>query len=405
MLLPYATDRPPKNPPLVVVALVLLNFVLFGIVALTLLKRDASSLVVMYANLSLTPSSLRWWAPITYAFLHEDVFHLSANMLFLWVFGASVEDALEWKRFLAFFFGAAIVTGMLQVLMTRIAPGADPTLPIIGASGAVSAIVGVFAVRFYRSRIRFIGLPIQVPALLLVALALASEMGAAIYKLVAQGNASQAVAHWSHIGGFVLGLAVAQLTKQYSAGRQEYMAVDARAAMEKGAPMSAVRRWEAILVTQPDDPDVHLELGRAWLGCGDRDQAISHFRNAIDRLLQAEKKNEAAGAYVELTRIDPKQALESAKHFAVAAALEELGDFRHAAAAFVLLVNQHPEAPETERALLRLGGIYLQRLDSPKEAAGVLAQFLERYPQSDWKSYAEAQHKIATERSTANGAK
>src|SRR5262249_27308343 len=153
----------------------LLHFLLFGIAGLVMRLRGPDGLVVWYANLSLVPASLRWYAPLTYSLLHEDTLHLAVNMLFLWVFGGSVEDALGWKRFLALYVGAAVATGLLQAGMTFAFPGADRTMPILGASGAVSAVVGVFAVRFYRSRIRFIGLPWRVPAIALLAVALLSE--------------------------------------------------------------------------------------------------------------------------------------------------------------------------------------------------------------------------------------
>jgi membrane associated rhomboid family serine protease len=398
MLLPYASDRPPKNPPLVVVFIVLLNFVIFGLIAVMLRLRGEAPLVLWYANLSLTPSSLRWFTPLTYAFLHEDVFHLSLNMLFLWVFGASVEDALRWKRFLLLYLCAAVVTGLLQAFMTRLLPGADPTLPIIGASGAVSAVVGVFAVRFYRSRIRFIGLPFRVPALVLVALALLGEMGAAIYQLLGGGRTGQAAAHWAHIGGFVLGMAWAQATRQFFAGRQEYMAADARAAMEKGAPLSAVRRWESVLSNRPNDPDVQAELGRAWLGAGDRDQAVAHLTQAVSGYLVGERRVEGVQCYVEMVRIDPRLVLPAEQQFALAAALEEQGEFRAAVAAFQVLLRNWPDAAEAERALLRMAGLYLQRLDAPKQAADVFQTFLDRYPESQWRGYAEDQLRIARSR-------
>src|SRR5207302_11419343 len=110
-------------------------------------------------------------------------------MLFLWVFGGSVEDAIGWKRFLGLYFGSAVATGLLQVGMTYALPGADRTMPIAGASGAVSAILGVFAVRFYRSRIRFIGLPFRIPAVLLLGIVLVGEMASVLWYMLQRGHA------------------------------------------------------------------------------------------------------------------------------------------------------------------------------------------------------------------------
>src|SRR5689334_3034012 len=115
MLLPYASDRPPGKPPVTVAIIVLFNFVVFGGIIAGLQFKDTDT-VALYVNLSLVPTAFRWYSPITYCFLHTGVLHLSANMLFLWVFGGSIEDALGWKRFLGLYLGAAIVTGLLQAL-------------------------------------------------------------------------------------------------------------------------------------------------------------------------------------------------------------------------------------------------------------------------------------------------
>src|SRR5947207_4514850 len=150
MLLPYSSDRPPRNPPLAVVALVLIHFAVFGIIAAAIWLHRSDAAVRWYANLSLVPGSFRWYTLLTYSLLHDDIFHLSVNMLFLWVFGGSVEDALGRRRFLGLYIIAAVVAGLLQVGMTLAIGGAARTMPIVGASGAISAVVGDFPVRFYR---------------------------------------------------------------------------------------------------------------------------------------------------------------------------------------------------------------------------------------------------------------
>jgi membrane associated rhomboid family serine protease len=390
MLLPYASDRPPRNPPLTVVCLVLVNFLIFGLTAALLRSRGENRLIVWWANLSLVPSSIRWYAPLTYAFLHQDVMHLSGNMLFLWVFGSSVEDALKWKRFLLFYLGAAVLTGLLQVGMTHLLPGADKSTPIIGASGAVSAVIGVFAVRFYRSRIRFVGLPWRVPALGLLLVVLIGEMAATLWQILHKDTyPGQAAAHWAHIGGFILGMGWAQATRLFVAGKNEYMTVDAHEAMQKGSPFSAVRRWEAVLIVQPDNMEAEAELGKAWAIAGDKDQSIEHFTKAINTLLKQGKKGEAASRYKEMAGFYPQETLQPEDQFVVGAALEEAGSFEAASTAFGLISRLYPGTGEAERADLRLGVIHLKKLNSPQRAVVILETFLEKYPQSEWRAYAE----------------
>src|SRR2546421_2851534 len=200
MLLPYTTDRPPRNPPVAVVSLVLVHFAVYGIVALILSTRGADAAVIWYADLSLIPGSFRPHTFLTYAFLHESVFHLSSNMLFLWVFGGSVEDAIGWKRFLTLYGVAILVAGLLEFSMATLLGRSGNVVPIVGASGAVAAVIGVFAFRFYRSSIGFIGLPLRIPAVLLLAAVMVAEMALALMHLTRRDSAfaSYAAAHWAH---------------------------------------------------------------------------------------------------------------------------------------------------------------------------------------------------------------
>lgn len=398
MLLPYASDHPPRHPPLAVVALVLVHFLTFGLVALVITFRGPSSPVVWYANLSLVPGALHWYSFVTYGFLHEDVFHLSANMLFLWVFGGSVEDALKWKRFLLLYFAAAVASGGLQIGITVALPGADRMVPIVGASGAVAAIVGIFAVRFYRSTIRFIGLPVKIPAILLLAAAVLLEMGAALWQLVQNASSGLSAAHWAHIGGFFLGLGFAQATRQMTQGRHEYLAVDAAREMEHGSAASATRRWEAVLRAQPDNMEAEFELGRAWAILGDKPQSLSHYTHAITGLLGQGVKAEAARRYSEMISQFPDAQLPPTELFAIAAALEETGAFANAIRAFNRVATAAPDTRDGEMAWLRTGILYLNRLDRPDRAAATLTAFINRYPNSEWRSYARDLLKTAEER-------
>jgi len=398
MLLPYASDRPPRNPPLAVVSLVLAHFAAFGWIALIIASRGPERAAFWYANLSLIPGSLHWYAFVTYAFLHEDVFHLSANMLFLWVFGGSVEDALKWKRFLALYFASIVVTGALQIGVTLLLPGADRMVPIVGASGAVAAVVGVFAVRFYRSTIRFIGLPVRIPAVVLLALAILLEMSAALWQIVQGRGAGLSAAHWAHIGGFFLGLGFAQATRQMAHGRREYLAVDAARDMERGSAASATRRWEAVLRAEPDNMDAEAELGRAWAHLGDRAQSLAHYRRAVEGLLKQGRKAEAARRYREMVGAYADAPLASSDLFAVAGGLEEQGQYDAALRAFDQVARTAESTPEGEMASLRVGILLLNRLDQPERAIRRLSQFLTRYPASEWSAYANDMLKRATER-------
>lgn len=139
---------------------------------------------------------------ITSQFLHGGLLHLLGNMWFLWIFGNNIEDIVGHFRFILFYLLGGIAASLLQVLVT-----ADSTIPVIGASGAVSAVLGAYVLKFPRARVRtlmfiFIFVTIiNVPAAAFLGIWFFLQV---LYSLV--GTQSN-VAWFAHIGGFIFGLA------------------------------------------------------------------------------------------------------------------------------------------------------------------------------------------------------
>jgi membrane associated rhomboid family serine protease len=135
---------------------------------------------------------------VTSAFLHGGLWHLAGNMLYLWIFGNNIEDALGPLRFMAFYLTGGILAGISQVL---VAPSS--VTPMVGASGAIAAVLGAYLVLYPRHKvvvlvvfIFFIQM-IRVPAILVLGVWF-------LFQVLGAGSAS--VAWMAHIGGFVAGL-------------------------------------------------------------------------------------------------------------------------------------------------------------------------------------------------------
>ena len=147
----------------------------------------------------------------TAMFLHGGLAHLLGNMLFLWIFGDNVEDALGHLGFLAFYLAAGVCATLLQAFLSP-----SSTIPNLGASGAIAGVLGAYLVYFPRARIvtvvpLFILFPmIEIPAGLYLLGWFAMQFWMASAQLTHAGRAAASqggVAFWAHVGGFVVGVA------------------------------------------------------------------------------------------------------------------------------------------------------------------------------------------------------
>ena len=150
--------------------------------------------------------------PVTSMFLHGSWLHLLGNCLFLWVFGNNVEDGMGRLRYLIFYLLCGLVAAGAQTLIHPASP-----MPMVGASGAISGVLGAYLVLYPHVRVRtlfiwviFIQI-ISVPAWVVLLLWIALQFVAAFAQLSAVEEAtSGGVALWAHIGGFVAGLLLAK---------------------------------------------------------------------------------------------------------------------------------------------------------------------------------------------------
>jgi membrane associated rhomboid family serine protease len=146
---------------------------------------------------------------LTHQFVHAGWLHIAGNMLFLWVFGAAVEQRIGRVRFLIFYLVAgcvaALAQGIYQILSFQFGGG------LVGASGAISGVLGAYLVLTPMARVRAIvpiGLfmtPITLPAILLLGEWFALQIVAIVQVLRVVGDTAE-VAYFAHVGGFVFGV-------------------------------------------------------------------------------------------------------------------------------------------------------------------------------------------------------
>lgn len=145
---------------------------------------------------------------ITYMFVHAGWMHLISNMLFLWVFADNVEDAFGYFAFALFYLLCGIAGALAHVAM---AP--DSSAPLIGASGAVSGVIGAYVLLYPRARIwilLFFRIPLRISAIWVLGGWFLLQLFS-IYT--ADKNGDQEIAFWTHIGGFIAGLLITLLLR------------------------------------------------------------------------------------------------------------------------------------------------------------------------------------------------
>jgi membrane associated rhomboid family serine protease len=174
-------------------------------------------------NLWLTPASSHWWSYLTSLFVHEGFFHLAGNMIYLFLFGACVEDIVGRPRFIAFYLFCGLVAELMHV---AISPGHFASeIPLGGASGAISGCIGGFLLLFLRTKIEFKWVfffwfrlwngEFFLPAWVVISFWFLSDLVMMLLTMGA-GQEGGGVAFGAHVGGTVCGLALMSLLKVFS---------------------------------------------------------------------------------------------------------------------------------------------------------------------------------------------
>ena len=218
-MIPLRDDNPTTIRPVVTVGLI----VVCGLIFLWQSSLGSNQGVAVYA-LGVIPavlfgkvqlvSELEWVAPtltpITSMFLHGGVFHLAGNMLYLWIFGNNIEDAMGHGRFIAFYLLCGIVAVFAQAL-----PDISSTIPMIGASGAISGVLGAYLLLYPHARVL-----VLIPfGFFLHTMRLKAGLVLLIWFLVQIVSSLSAgdgpgVAWHAHIGGFVAGVVFLPIFKR-----------------------------------------------------------------------------------------------------------------------------------------------------------------------------------------------
>jgi len=223
VVIPLHDDNPTTTKPVVTVAIMIACTVVYVIQHLLLTDAYTERLIFVLgvipalltghatADFAVLPPAL---TVLTSMFVHGGFWHLAGNMLYLWIFGNNIEDAMGHVRFLVFYLLCGVAAVAAQVL-----PNPASEIPMVGASGAISGVLGAYMLLYPRAKV-LLGLPLgfliveigRYPAIwvLIAWFAMQLVMGA----FSAASSAPGGVAFGAHIGGFVAGCLLVTLFKR-----------------------------------------------------------------------------------------------------------------------------------------------------------------------------------------------
>ena len=229
-MIPISDDNPTLRSPLMTYLIIGINVLVWLIFEEA--GRDPYALAASVCNFGLVPGEITRLAPVgeavplggnaacvvdrdpinvftplTSMFLHGGWGHIAGNMLYLWIFGNNVEDSMGRFRFLVFYVLCGFAAAATQVAMAPSSP-----VPMVGASGAISGVMGAYLLLYPRVRVNVFFPPLfifPVAAYLVLLLWIGTQLLAGFFG--AAGAEGAGVAFWAHIGGFAAGLVLVKV--------------------------------------------------------------------------------------------------------------------------------------------------------------------------------------------------
>ncbi len=364
MFIPLSTDLPLSRKPVVTRTIVGLTVAMhFFMAAQARTDPELAALILSWGQIQ-GGAGFHWWGLFTAAFLHGDWLHLLGNMVFLWVFGPSVENRFGRVGYLGFYLAGAAVSGGAHALI-------EP-MPAIGASGAIAAVTGAFIVLFPQTRIRCLWLfgltIIHAPAWWVIGLGI-------IWNVLAAGfGMDRGVANIAHLAGYAFGIGLTMaLIWTHVFPRQPYDLFTAvRQAKRRRELRSATATFRG--PTRPEQA--------AHKPPDERTEAMAQARAEVSRFMAEPDVARAAQAYrdmLERFADAPRSLLTLPRNmqYELATWLYAQGQYAEAADAFDRLLEVYPKDAEGDQIRLLLARAYSHRLGRPGDAAALLEHVIE----------------------------
>jgi membrane associated rhomboid family serine protease len=354
-----------------------------------------------FNNFIYYPGFSGWPAAMAAGFLHYGWVHLIGNLLYLLLFGWYLEDRMGTAAFSFLFLGSSLVGNLAQgwynIHILHVHAG------IIGASGAVSGILGAFLVRFYLSRVKiayWVFLPLQayvragrveVPIVFALILWMILQVARG---LVQYGGGAANVAYVTHIVGFLVGILYTLLTGGWREARAEAHRMRARRYLKRGEYFGAQDELARYVAGRPDEGEPHAELARVQVLTGDDLGARANYLKACEILLHSNDRAGCEAVFEQAVRGYPDFVLTSEPHLDLAFGLERNLKHKLALTAYENFARRYPRHRDASFTVLRAANLYAKTFGDTTRARQCYETFVDLYPDDVWLDFAREQLRV-----------
>ena len=374
LIIPIRTESPLKRVPYVNFFLIATNMFFYVLLDESLVGETVATFKHRYLVLDAAePGVLQF---LTYQFVHADVWHLFGNMLFLWVFGNSVNGKMGGLPYFLFYLAGGVFAAWGWAVV------AGGSAYLVGASGSIAAVTTAYLVLFPRSRVTLL-----VWVVIFIRFFEVSAMVIILLKIVVWDNivapsfgAGDNVANQAHLAGYLFGFVGAALMLWIRAVprdqfdmlslwrrwnlRREFAATMRTPEAQAQARTGSAARTETLSGEQREAEDV-------------RQDRIDDLRIRVGEAHARDDMTAGIASYEAIMAIDPKQCLSETQQMAVARSYYDQQRFEEAASAFERFVDSYPRSRERGQILMLLGIMYARDLRDEKKADERLTLALE----------------------------
>lgn len=399
MFFPLGDDNPRRTTPVATIALIAANVLVYLTVNLPSGDAELTRVFRTWGFDSDDPFSVQ---VLTSMFLHGGLMHLFGNMWVLWIVGDNVEDKLGKLRYLLLYLAGGFAATLAYTLIARWSdPGSAAELvgggehetsarnvPLVGASGAIYAVMGIYLVFFPEARIRllmwiFVFMDVfLIPAKVFLGLTMLLDL---FQTIAAHGPAVGGVATAAHVGGGVFGILAALVLKPRVGGGGVGGAWD----VHTGFSRSVREGTEPFRGAAPRSASARSRGGDAWFAPPEpMESGARDLADAVTTLVRAGRLREAIDVYPAYAAHRREPPLPPDVQLAVAHEFYRQGLARDGISAYRRFLDTHPADPDAPEAAFRIGLLYARGLNDRRSAAEWLEIAARTHPNPDAAAYA-----------------